>query len=188
MRRTPVPHRFDVALALRRRPRHRRALVVGAGGAVRAGRDDGGAAGRGGRRRVGRRGPGAGGDARPRRRRPRSTPATPASTTSPSPLVPDGALSRAARRSAGSPSPSTRARWCARSGSRPAASRRWRRACPPGTRAMAIPVEPGHGAAARARRPGRRAGGARRRRRPATARPASPSPPTCSWSTSTTRR
>ena len=29
MRRTPVPHRFDVALALRRRPRHRRALVVG---------------------------------------------------------------------------------------------------------------------------------------------------------------
>ena len=28
MRRTPVPHRFDVALALRRRPRHRRALVL----------------------------------------------------------------------------------------------------------------------------------------------------------------
>lgn len=29
MRRTPVPHRFDVGLALRRRPRHRRALVIG---------------------------------------------------------------------------------------------------------------------------------------------------------------
>ena len=29
MRRRLVPHRFDVALALRRRPRHRRALVIG---------------------------------------------------------------------------------------------------------------------------------------------------------------
>ena len=28
MRRSPVPHRFDLALALRRRPRYRRALVV----------------------------------------------------------------------------------------------------------------------------------------------------------------
>ncbi|MET0903065.1 MAG: SAF domain-containing protein [Acidimicrobiales bacterium] len=28
MRRSPVPHRFDLALALRRRPRHRRAVVV----------------------------------------------------------------------------------------------------------------------------------------------------------------
>jgi pilus assembly protein CpaB len=28
VRRSPVPHRFDVALALRRRPRHRRALVI----------------------------------------------------------------------------------------------------------------------------------------------------------------
>ena len=29
MRRTPLPHRFDLALALRRRPRHRRVLVLG---------------------------------------------------------------------------------------------------------------------------------------------------------------
>jgi Flp pilus assembly protein CpaB len=32
VRRRPVPHRFDLALALRRRPRHRRALVIGLAG------------------------------------------------------------------------------------------------------------------------------------------------------------
>ena len=120
MRRTPVPHRFDVALALRRRPRHRRALVIGL--AVLCGlavmtvvqrAEDAAAA-------WGARGPRAGGHARPRRRVTASTPATPASTTTPRPWCPTARSRALPDGSAGWPNPCTRARWCDRSGSRPA--------------------------------------------------------------------
>ena len=138
-------------------------------------------------RRVGTRGPRARGHRRPRRRRP-------ARRRQHAVVAPPGAA-RARRRAhdafpptLGLAEPRVRRRGGPRgaAGARPA-PRPWPPACPPGTRAMAIPVEPGTAP------PlvvgdrvdvlvALRAGGGRRR--PARA---SRSPPTCSWSTSATR-
>ena len=146
MRRTPVPHRFDVALALRRRPRHRRGAGRGGRGCSAASPwSTVGAAGRGRRGRAGASAvPGAGRHRRPRRRRPARRRQHPASSSSPRPLVPDGALTAlpddgrlAEPVYAGEVVREERLAPTGR-------CRPWRPACPPGTRAMADPGRARH--------------------------------------------
>ena len=160
------PHRFDLALG----PAAPAPPPAGAGGGAR--RRSCGVAVMARRAATPRTPPPPGANAvpvlvataRPRSRATGSTPATRGSTAA---ARAAGARRRARRRvpdDAGSPSPSSPARSSreerlAPEGLSAVAARLPRRA----RRAMAIPVEPGTGARARARRPRRRAGRARRR-------------------------
>jgi Flp pilus assembly protein CpaB len=141
VRRTPVPHRFDVALALRRRPRHRRAVVVGLAAlcglavmsVVQRAEDTAAAWGESVPVLIARRDLAAG---------ERLDPGNTRLAHQPSPLVPDGALAAlphdgrlAAPVYAGE---AIREERLAPAGLSTVAAR-----LPAGTRAIAIPVEPG---------------------------------------------